>query len=160
MNSALHFLNVLSQWAVYFAPTLVAWFRMRQGKSIVLPFGSFVLMNLALAWTVLVWLLLIANAFGYNPVPSIALRLFKILPKAEPGVAMSMAQEESSSASQRRACGQCGGAGSVACSHCQGHGSRYTQPTTAHEVAQLRTCGYCTSSGRIRCPNCGGSGQA
>ena len=34
-----------------------------------LSLGFFILTNLVLGWTVVVWILLMINAFGYNPVP-------------------------------------------------------------------------------------------
>lgn len=149
-----HFFSAMSQWFMYFLPTIVAWFRRRQGNSIVLPFGLFFLLNLTLAWTVVVWLLLMANALGFNPVPWVVFKLAKFLPSGPPMGAPQAAQDSSA---MGHTCGQCGGSGTMMCSQCQGHGSWYTQPTSAHEVAQLQTCGHCLSSGRIRCPYCLGS---
>jgi hypothetical protein len=151
-----HFFSAMSQWFMYFLPTIIAWVRLRMGKQIPLSLGQIFLFNLILAWTVVVWILLMANALGYNPVPWVVFKLAKFLPSSGPAGPMSAPQAESFS-SQGQVCGQCGGSGSVTCSHCQGHGSWYTQPTRADEVAQLQTCSYCISSGHIRCPYCGGA---
>ncbi len=148
-----HFISALSQWFMYFLPSIVAWIRLRSGKKIPISFGRFFVMNFFLAWTVVVWILLMVNAFGLNPVPWVTLRLAKVLPSGQGPMG---APQTADTSSQGRMCGQCGGTGSMTCSHCQGRGSWYTQPTTAHEVAQMQTCSYCMSSGRIRCPYCGG----
>jgi hypothetical protein len=150
-----HVISALSQWFMYFLPTLVAWLRVRMGKPLPLSLGAIFFLNLTLAWTVVMWMLLMVNALGYNPVPWIAFKLAKVLPASGPAVPMSAPQTGPFS-SQGQSCGQCGGSGSVMCSQCQGRGSWYTQPMSAHEVSQLQTCSYCMSSGRIRCPYCGG----
>ena len=149
------FISAMSQWAMYFLPSIVAWIRLRMGKTVPLSLGFFIVLNLTLAWTVVVWILLMINAFGYNPVPWVVFKLAKFLP-ASGAAPMNVPQAPGAPSLQGQICGQCGGAGSVTCSHCQGRGSWYTQPTTAHEVAQLQSCSYCMSSGRIRCPYCGG----
>ena len=149
------FISAMSQWAMYFLPSIVAWIRLRMGKTVPLSFGFFILVNLLLAWTVVVWVLLMINAFGYNPVPWVAFKLAEFLP-ASGAASMNAQQAPGAPSGQGQICGQCGGTGSMTCSHCQGRGSWYTQPTSAHEVAQLQSCSYCLSSGRIRCPYCGG----
>ena len=58
----------MSQWAMYFLPSIVAWIRLRMGKKIHLSLGFLILLNLLVAWTVIGWILLMLNAFGYNPV--------------------------------------------------------------------------------------------
>ena len=63
------FISAMSQWAMYFLPSIVAWIRLRMGKTVPLKLGLFVLLNLMVAWTVVGWILLMINAFGYNPVP-------------------------------------------------------------------------------------------
>ena len=150
------FISAMSQWAMYFLPSIVAWIRLRMGKTVPLSMGFFILVNLLLAWTVVVWIMLMLNAFGYNPVAWVVLKLARFLPAT--GAAPMTAPQAPGAPSwqQGQVCGQCGGSGSVTCSHCQGRGSWYTQPTTAHEVSQLQSCSYCMSSGRIRCPYCGG----
>jgi hypothetical protein len=118
-----------------------------------------VFLNVFLGWTIVIWILLMVNAFGYNPVPWVAFKVAKVLQASGMGGPVNVPQAAGpfSSSSQGQSCGQCGGSGSVMCSQCQGRGSWYTQPTTAYEVAQLQTCGTCMSSGRIRCPYCGGA---
>jgi hypothetical protein len=149
------FISAMSQWAMYFLPSIVACIRLRMGKTVPLSLGLFVLLNLMVAWTVVGWIMLMLNAFGYNPVPWVVFKLAKVLP-ASGAAPMNAPQASGAPSWQGQICGQCGGSGSVTCSHCQGRGSWYTQPTTAHEVAQLQSCSYCMSSGRIRCPYCGG----
>ena len=151
-----HFFTAMSQWFMYLLPTLVAFIRLRMGKPIVGSLGFLFVLNLFLGWTVVMWLLVMANALGYNPVPSVALKVAKFLPAS--GVAgPTSATQAVSFTSHGQICGQCGGSGSITCSQCQGRGSWYTQPTTAYEVSQLQTCGACMSSGRMRCPYCGGA---
>lgn len=149
------FLSAMSQWFMYFLPSIVAWTRLRRGKTLPLSLGQIVVFNLLMAWTVIGWFLLMANALGYNPIPWVAFKLIKVLPGGGPGP-VNAPQAAWGPSPQGRICGQCGGSGYVMCSPCQGRGSWYTQPTTASEVAQLQTCSYCMSSGRIRCPYCGG----
>jgi DnaJ-class molecular chaperone len=81
------------------------------------------------------------NAFGYNPVPWVVFKLAKFLP-ASGAAPMNAPHAQGASSWQGQTYGQCGGTGSVTCSHCQGRGSWYTQPTTAQEVAQLQSCSY------------------
>lgn len=154
-----HVISALSQWFMYFLPTVVAWLRLRSGKTIPLSLGQMFLFNLMIAWTVVGWILLMINAFGYNPVPWIALRAAKVLSASGlAGQAGPMtAPQAGSFSSQGQICSQCGGSGSMSCSQCQGRGSWYTQPMSANEVSQLQSCSYCMSSGRIRCPYCGGA---
>jgi hypothetical protein len=140
----------LSQWVMYFLPTIVAVIRKRMGKPLPLSLGMFFFANLALAWTVVVWILLMINAFGLNPVPWLAVRLAKVLPTGGPGP-MAVPQEANASGN---ACGNCSGTRSVTCPQCHGRGSWYSQPTTATGVAELEGCNYCSRSGRIRCPYC------
>lgn len=149
-------ISTLFQLFMYFLPTIVAWLRLRSGKQLPLSLGQIFLFNLILAWTIVVWILLMLNAFGYNPVPWIAFKLAKFLQASGPTSSYGEAQAGSFS-SQGQSCSQCGGSGSITCSHCQGRGSWYTQPMSADEVSQLQTCSYCMSSGRIRCPYCGGA---
>lgn len=149
------FLSAMSQWAIYFLPSIIAFIRIRRGKTVPIPMTLFLFSNLFLAWTVVVWILLMMNAFGLNPVPQVAIWLVKVLPKSG-GMPMN-APQESGASPQRQLCGQCGGTGSMPCSQCQGRGQWYSQPTSANEVAQLQRCSHCMGSGRIRCPYCGGA---
>ena len=48
------FITAMSQWAMYFLPSIVAWIRLRMGNKIHLSFGFFILISLLLAWTVVV----------------------------------------------------------------------------------------------------------
>ena len=149
-------INGLTFWIFYFAPTLIGWFRVRQGKPIVGTLKQLFFFNLLIGWTGVGWILFMANAFGYNPVPWMALRLAKVLPA---GPAGSMPQGMPLSSGNAATCSQCGGSGSMMCSACGGRGSWYEAPQGATGTAQLMTCTACVSSGRIRCPYCGGSGH-
>lgn len=151
-----HFFSTMSQWFMYLLPTIVSWVQLRRGKQLPLTLGMIFFSNLFLGWTIVMWILLMLNAFGYNPVPWVAFKLAKVLPSSGLAGPVSAPQTGSFS-SQGQNCSQCGGSGSVTCSQCQGRGSWYTQPTSADEVSQLQSCSYCMSSGRIRCPYCGGA---
>jgi hypothetical protein len=154
-----HFFSFLSQWFFYLLPTIVFWFRQRAGKKVSGGIGFCFLCNLFLGWTVIVWILMMLNAFGSNAGAGVLYRVAKLFIKEGPGPT-GVPQPAGSSSPQVNTCGQCGGTGSMSCSQCQGRGSWYTQPTTAYEASQLQTCGYCMSSGRIRCQYCGGTGHA
>jgi hypothetical protein len=51
------FINAMSQWFMYFLPSIVAWIRLRMGKTVPLPLGSIFFFNLILPfdyrWSVL-----------------------------------------------------------------------------------------------------------
>ena len=151
--------NALGFWVLYFAPTLVAWYRTRRGKAVVGSVGQIFFFNLILGWTVVGWILYMAAAFGANPVAWFVLRFFKPASAA----AMPFHQTGGSSGGGHTpaavSCSQCGGSGSMTCSSCGGRGSWYEAPTSASGVAQLHTCPACASSGRSRCAYCGGSGR-
>ena len=66
-------------WLLYFAPALVGWYRVRQGKPLIYSIGQLFLFNLLIAWTVVGWFVLLANALGFNPVASLVPRLVKFL---------------------------------------------------------------------------------
>jgi hypothetical protein len=149
--------NGLSFWFIYFAPTLIAWYRVRRGGAIIGSLLGIGFINLLIGWTVIGWFLMLANAFGINPVAWFVLRFGQHLPAARPAAVAGQSHAPSGSSSVM--CGQCGGSGSITCSRCGGRGSWYNPPTGASGVAQLETCGTCSSSGRLRCPYCGGSGQ-
>ena len=153
--------SALFGWALYFAPTLVAWYRSRNGLPIVLPLKNMAIFNLLIAWTGVGWLLLLANALGYNPVATLAPKLAKFLQESGLGGPMPPPQQGGAGPGTpgQPACGNCGGTGSARCSHCQGRGSWYEPPTTASGSAELKQCSYCMSSGHIRCPNCNGTGR-
>lgn len=70
---------------MYFAPTLIGWYRVRQGKRLIYSVRQLFLFNLLIAWTVVGWFLLLANALGFNPVAWIAPRLAKNLPSGQVG---------------------------------------------------------------------------
>lgn len=143
-------------WVLYFAPTLIGWYRLRQGKPPIYSIGRLFLFNFLIAWTVIGWFLLLANALGYNPVAAIAPGLVKYMPSGQAGHAPQGVQ----GSAQPGACSQCQGSGSMTCSSCSGRGSWYDPPSGANGVAQLRTCPACASSGKVRCTTCGGSGRA
>jgi hypothetical protein len=149
------FISAMSQWFMYFLPTIVAWLRVRMGKNVVTSVGSIFFFNFIAGWTVIVWILCMLNAFNLDPLQWVMLKLIKFWPGG--GAApMNAPQAAWGPSSQGQICGQCGGSGYVVCPQCHGRPSWYTQPTTANEIAQLQTCFYCSASGRIRCPYCGG----
>ena len=49
-----HFFSAMSQWFMYFLPTIVAWVRLLMGKQLPLSLGQIALFNLLLAWTIVV----------------------------------------------------------------------------------------------------------
>jgi hypothetical protein len=149
--------NGLSFWLLYFAPSLVAWYRVRHGGALVGSLGGIVIINFLIGWTVIGWFLMLANAFGVNPVAWVVLRFGHHLTTSGP--APTGGQVPLPGTPTDVLCGQCGGSGSMMCSSCGGRGSWYNPPSGASGVAQLQTCGACTSSGRLRCPYCGGSGR-
>ena len=151
-------INALASWLVYFAPALVAWYRTRQGKPVFGSVGRIFAFNLLIGWTVIGWFLMMANAFGYNPVAWFVLRYAKYLIGSGPAASIPQGGPSLGAASAA-ICGQCGGSGTVMCTTCGGRGSWYNPPSGASGVAQLQTCTACTSSGRLRCPYCGGSGR-
>jgi hypothetical protein len=142
----------------YFAPTLLAWYRVRNGLPISGTLRQLAISNLLIAWTVVGWFLVLANALGYNPVPHVAKWYVKTF-GTQPGGPMPPPKQDAPAGSGQSTCGQCGGSGSMSCSTCNGRGSWYEPPTTATGSSELKHCGACTSSGRIRCTYCGGSGR-
>lgn len=79
--------NGLTFWLSYFAPSLIAWYRVKNGKPIFGTVGQIVLYNLLIGWTVVGWFLMLANAFGYNPVAWFVLRFGKHLTTSGPAPA-------------------------------------------------------------------------
>ncbi len=146
-------------WPVYLVPTLLAWYRRRTGKPIVGSLGMIFLMNLFLGWTVIVWILMLANALGFNPVAWVVLRLRNVLPSGSSGMPQPTSTANQSS-SARGPCPSCHGARQVTCPMNQGRGSWYDPPQGDQGVAQLRTCGTCMGSGKVTCMTCGGTGLA
>jgi len=144
-------MRALTFWLIYLAPTLIAWYRLRQGKSIVIPFKSLLLFNLFLGWTVVAWLLALANAFGLNPVAPIAQRLAKTLPTGGIPGAGPGPQGSDSSSTLGKTCPSCNGQGRMTCTACSGNGQRY-------EGAGLVTCSSCQGQRTVQC-RCGGSGR-
>lgn len=142
---------------IYLAPFLIAWYRQRRGKPIVLNLPQIFLLNFFLGWTVVGWLLALCAAFNQNPVAWVVLRIAKFFPAG--GLSAMPPQPFSSSPQMAAVCSLCQGSGTMMCSYCGGRGSWYDAPTTATGVAQLSTCGSCVSSGRLRCGSCGGSGR-
>ena len=151
----------MSFWLLYFLPSIIAWIRLRMGKTISGSFGQLFVVNLVTGLTVVGWILPMLFAFGYNPVPWMARTYLKVFGVTRPmntsQSGFAAPQGGSSASPQGQVCGQCGGTGSMMCSQCQGRGSWYTQPMSADEVSQLQSCSYCMSSGHIQCPYCGGA---
>jgi hypothetical protein len=150
--------TIVTFWIPYMAPTLIAWIRQRMGKPIVTSLTMIFMMNLFLGWTIVGWVLPLANAFNLNPVAWFVLCFAKVLPQGGPAGPAPQGTPDSPGAPA--VCSMCQGAGTVACSSCGGRGSWYEAPQTAGGTAQLRTCPACVSSGRLRCSYCGGSGRA
>jgi len=153
-------MGTLLSTLIYNAPWLIAWYRWTQGHPLPVPLLTIFLMNFFLGWTVVGWVLPLAFAFNYNPVPWVALWLVKLFPPSGHGTTPSNSPSEPpGTTGGESVCGQCGGSGAMACSSCGGRGSWFDVPTTAGGSAELRNCGACTSSGRLRCTYCGGSGK-
>jgi hypothetical protein len=113
------FVSAMSQWFMYFLPTIVAWLRVRMGKKIVTSVGSIFFYNLILAWTGVMWIILMLNAFNLDPLQWVILKLVKFVPRG--GAApMNAPQAAWGPSSQGQICGQCGGSGTVPCPQCQG----------------------------------------
>ncbi len=135
----------------YLSPTLIAWYRAQQGKSIVLPLGKLFFFNLVLGWTVVGWVLALANAFGFNPIAPVARAMAKGM---APGGVAAMNPGPMTSESGNllgRTCPTCGGQGRMTCTGCNGSGQRY-------EGAGLTTCSLCLGQRTVQC-TCGGSGR-
>ena len=150
-------METLSFLALYMLPSMIAWYRQKQGKSIVLPFRTLVFFNFLIGWTIVGWFLSLANALGYNPVASIVPSLIRYLPTSGP---VANVPQGGSPGAGPSACGQCGGSGKMSCSMCYGRGSWYDPPQGESGTAQLRTSGTCLSSGHITCVSCSGTGRA
>jgi len=153
-------MSTLFATLLYNAPWLIAWYRVRHGKPIVGTLGMLFVMNFFMGWTIVGWILPLANALGYNPVPYIAVPLAKLMVQygRVPGQGPAQGQGPANG-SGPNTCSACGGSGSMSCSSCGARGSWYDAPQGEHGVAQLRTCNACMSSGRLRCTYCGGSGR-
>jgi hypothetical protein len=147
----------LSFFALYMLPSMIAWYRRKQGKSIALPFRTLVFFNFFAGWTIVGWFLSLANALGYNPVASVVPSLIRYLPSSGP---VANVPQGGSPGPVSSPCGQCGGTGRMPCSSCGARGSWYDPPQGASGAAELRTCGACLSSGRVSCVSCGGTGRA
>lgn len=85
------FISAMSQWFIYFLPSIVAWTRLRMGKAVPLSLGQIFVFNLLVAWTVVGWILLMANALGYNPIPWVVFKVLKFMPGGG-GAAMNAPQ--------------------------------------------------------------------
>jgi hypothetical protein len=137
---------------VYLSPTLIGWYRARQGKATVLPLKQLFLFNLFLGWTVVGWVLALANALGFNPIAPLAQRLAKGLSAGgAPGMGPAGSDGSGSSSTLGRTCPTCNGQGRMTCAACNGSGQRY-------EGAGLVTCSLCQGQRTVQC-RCGGSGR-
>lgn len=136
-------MSTLSFWFMYFSPTLIAWYRVRHGKPIVLPLRTLFLFNLTLGWTVVAWLLSLANALGFNPVASVAQGLVKVLPAGGSGAGPGPV-DPGSSGTQSKVCPACDAQGRAPCTACNGGGQRY-------EGAGLVACSACQGSRTVFC---------
>ena len=94
----------MSQWAMYFLPSIVAFIRLRMGKKIHLSLGFLILLNLLVAWTVIGWILMMADALGYDPILWVISKLIRFWPGG--GVApMNAAQAAWGPSSPGQICG-------------------------------------------------------
>ena len=150
--------NALTGWLFYFAPSLIAWYRAKHGKPIVGSVRTIFIYNLVIGWSGVGWVLMLANAFGKDPVAWFLRRYVHHFVTSGPAPTRPQGGLPYGTPAAQ-ACGQCGGSGTVMCSSCSGRGSWYNPPSGASGTAQLQTCPACASSGRLRCPYCGGSGR-
>ena len=74
-------MSTLFATLLYNAPWLIAWYRKRQGKPIVGSLGLIFMMDFFCGWTIVGWLLAMANALNYNPVPFIAIPIANFMVK-------------------------------------------------------------------------------
>lgn len=112
------FINALTFWLSYFAPSLIAWYRARNGKPIIGSVGFIVVINFLIGWTVVGWLVMLANALGYNPVAWFVLHYGKHLTTSRAAGPSSQGGLPPSGTRSAVLCGQCGGTGYVRCSSC------------------------------------------
>ncbi len=143
----------------YFAPTLIAWFRARQGKAVVTSVGQLFWFNLLVGWTVIGWLLALANAFGRNPVAWVAPRLVKVLP-AGPGGGRPQgnAGPFQGAGTDTARCNTCGGSGQMTCPTCRGQKGHWETPQTAEGASRWAPCSYCIGNGTVQCTSAFGHG--
>jgi hypothetical protein len=151
-------------WVVYFSPTAIAWYRRRQGLPIVGTLGMIAVMNIVFGFTIVGWVLALANALGMNPIMRIAPAIAKFYGTGAPPGPPNPGQggptgQGGPMGPGQVTCGQCGGGGTMTCSTCGGRGNWYEQPQLATGSAEHKSCGACIGSGRIRCQYCGGSGR-
>jgi hypothetical protein len=146
-------------WSCYFAPTLIAWFRARQGKAIVNSMGQLFLFNLLIGWTVIGWFLVLANAFGLNPVAWAVPRLVKVLPAGRVGNRpQGNAVPSYGPGTDSPRCTTCGGSGQMTCPTCRGQRGHWETPQTAEGTSRWLPCSYCISSGTVQCTSGFGHG--
>jgi hypothetical protein len=89
--------------------TIVAWIRQTMGKPILGSLGSIFMFNLFLGWTVVGWILMMANAFNLNPVAWLVLRFVKVAPQGgSAGPAMQAPPDGPRTAAVRTMCGGSG----------------------------------------------------
>lgn len=143
-------MRTLLMWIAYLAPSLIAVYRVRQGKPIPGSLTGLIALNVLFGWTVVVWFLTLANALGFNPVAFIARRMVKNMPAG--GAGMPPPGADSSGPNVLgKTCPRCNGQGRVSCYACNGSGQRY-------EGAGLTTCSQCMGQCTVQC-SCGGSGR-
>ena len=140
-------------FGLYMLPSIVAWYRQKQGKSIVLSLGFLVVMNFFIAWTVLGWFLLMANALGYNPVAAVAPGIAKFAIKYGRVQGVPAQQGGATPGGGSAPCGQCGGSGRSGCPSCGGTGQSWSS-------GSQQQCSFCIGSGRVQCMSCSGTGRA
>lgn len=144
----------LLEFCVYMLPTIVAWYRRKEGKSIVIPLPMLGFMNFFLGWTIVGWLLPMANALGYNPVAAVAPKLADVLIKYGRVQGPPAAQGNAQASGGQGPCGTCGGSGRSSCPSCGGSGHSWGGDGQQHN------CTYCIGSGRVQCMTCGGTGRS
>lgn len=141
----------------YFSPTLIAGFRARQGKAVVPSMRQLFISNLLIGWTVVGWFLVLANAFGRNPVAWLALRVAKVSPPGQAGSRPAGNAGQGLGTDSQR-CNTCGGSGQMTCPSCRGQRGRWEMPQTANGTSQWVPCSYCIGSGTVQCTSSFGHG--
>jgi hypothetical protein len=143
---------------LYMLPTILVYRQKQRDPASDKSLRVVFFINFFLGWTLYGWWVAMQMAMGQ--IPTHKNQRMAAGAGGYAGAAGGSAAQSFESGSQSRPCYSCGGSGTTVCSSCQGRGSWYTQPQTAHESSRLETCGACTSSGRLRCMGCGGSGRA